>query len=62
MNDKEKIDKALEVILDYWGIDGDHHKQWVIDQVVRLLTGENYDDWVSEYEKYDDDWDSGIAP
>lgn len=37
--DKERIDKALDYILRYGGIDGGHHKQWVLDQVVKALTG-----------------------
>jgi len=36
---KERINKALEFALRYGGIDGDHHKAWVIDQMVRALTG-----------------------
>lgn len=35
---KERITDALEVA-SWGGIDGDHHKQWVIDQMVRVLTG-----------------------
>ncbi len=34
-----KIEKALELALEYGGIDGEHHKCWVIDQMVRVLTG-----------------------
>ena len=30
---------ALIFIKQYGGIDGGHHKQWVLDQVVRILTG-----------------------
>ena len=32
-------DWALKYIGDYGGIDGDHHKAWVLDQVARLLHG-----------------------
>lgn len=35
----ERIVAALSVINNYGGIDGNHHKEWVIDQVVRALTG-----------------------
>jgi hypothetical protein len=35
---KAVIAKALEVAKD-GQIDGDHHKLWVIDQMVRVLTG-----------------------
>ena len=30
--------KALEIAVRYGQIDGDHHKAWVIDQMVRALT------------------------
>jgi len=36
---KQRIDKALGFAVRYGGIDGDHHKAWVIDQMVRALTG-----------------------
>lgn len=34
-----RIEKAIEVAVKYGGIEGDHHKAWVIDQMVRELTG-----------------------
>lgn len=33
------VPKALEVASDYGQCDGAHHKMWVIDQMVRALTG-----------------------
>ncbi len=36
---KERIEKALDYAVRYGGIDGDHHKAWAIDQMVRALTG-----------------------
>jgi len=33
------VPATLEVASRFAGIDGDHHKQWVIDQMVRRLTG-----------------------
>ena len=36
---QERIDKALQYAADYGQIDGAHHKTWVIDQMVRALTG-----------------------
>lgn len=39
MTSKERIKRALEYADSYGGIDGDHHKMWVIDQIVRALTG-----------------------
>lgn len=38
MTDKEKIKAALERIFESGGVDGAHHKMWVLDQVVRILT------------------------
>ena len=59
--------KALEIAYNYGSIDGDHHKMWVIDQMVRALTGDEYEEWVSEFCLEDGDphayeWDEGIAP
>ncbi len=34
-----RIKAALDVAVRYGGTDGDHHKAWVIDQMVRALTG-----------------------
>jgi hypothetical protein len=36
---KARIDRAIDVAVKYGGTDGDHHKAWVIDQMVRELTG-----------------------
>jgi len=36
---QSKINKALDFAYCYGQIDGDHHKEWVIDQMVRALTG-----------------------
>jgi hypothetical protein len=39
-----------------------HYKVWVIDQMVRRLTGSGYEAWVAEVERGGDDWETGIAP
>lgn len=67
MSDKEKIESALSIAWRYGQIDGDHHKTWVINQIVMALCGENYKEWVEAYETPLDDgdyyiWDTGIAP
>ena len=36
---QDRVHKAIELAVRYGGIDGDHHKAWVIDQMVRELTG-----------------------
>lgn len=62
MNKEEKIAKALELAT-WGGYDGAHHKQWVIYQIVRTLTGDDYQEWVDSYtEDGEYEWDEGIAP
>jgi len=41
------IEEALEKASN---VDGAHHKQWIIDQMVRALTGDDYEEWVRQYE------------
>jgi hypothetical protein len=36
---ESRIAKALEFASEYGTTDGAHHKMWVIDQMVRALTG-----------------------
>lgn len=64
MDEKQK---ALDLIAEYGGIGGGHHKQWLLDQVVRVLAGDKYKDWVGEWQDGEDgpntyEWDTGIAP
>ena len=63
----DKIKKALAIARDLGGIDGGHHKMWVIDQMIRVLTGDDYNKWVEDYCDGEDgpdtyEWDEGIAP
>ena len=65
--DKDKIECATSLILNYSSYDGDHHKQWVFDQVLRILWGEEYEKNIASYnedirEYGDYRWDEGIAP
>ena len=68
MDDEEsKISAALGIAAQCATIDGGHHKMWVIDQMVRALTGDDYAEWIRVYESPDDEdeaweWDTGIAP
>jgi hypothetical protein len=67
MEDKEKIKKAIELAVSFGGIDGSHHKDWVIDQIVMLLAGDDYDKIVRESCDGEDgpntyEWSKGIAP
>ena len=64
--DTERIQLALDALAD-GQVDGQHHLRWVIDQAVRILTGDGYEAWVTEYRDGVDgpetySWDEGIAP
>ena len=67
------ITEILDEIVLSAGYDGEHHKQWLIDFIVRRITGDNYEAFVKAYEEpivYSDqeddyaqqEWNPGIAP
>lgn len=67
MTDKQKIEDAIGLIVQYGGVDGAHHKAWVIDQVLRILAGGEYDEVICTICAGDDgpdtyEWDKGIVP
>ena len=68
IDEYEKITKAVEIISNYGGLDGGHHKQWVLDQVMKVLMGPAvYEQWLAKYCSGEDgpdthEWDVGIAP
>lgn len=73
MEEKETVDsritEALDLALRYGGIDGAHHKDWVIDQMVRVLCGtkKEYKAFVKKAKAGEDGpntytWEEGIAP
>lgn len=64
---KQRCIDAVSVAVQWGGIDGEHHKQWVIDQMVRALMGDGYERWVKDVCAGEDgpdtySWDEGIAP
>lgn len=64
---KARVSKALTLARRFGGIDGDHHKAWVIDQMVRALTGSQYKAFVRDACDGEDgpntyEWNKGIAP
>jgi len=65
---QKRIDKALKVAVLYAHCAGDHHRLWVIDQMVRALTGRQYKKWLATVTKDEngtphvDLWDKGDAP
>ena len=64
----KKIEKIVELIEDYGWIGGEFHKQWVIDQIIRICKGDKYKKWTIDWMAGDDGpgtyppWDEGIAP
>ena len=65
---RKRIASALEIARDFGQINGDHHRLWVIDQMVRALTGDAYERWVLAVSSNLHDpsepygWETGIAP
>lgn len=61
----ERIRNAAEIATRFGMIDGAHHKQWVIDQMLRAMLGEaEYVAWVKEMNADPEytPWDTGISP
>lgn len=61
------IGEAIDLAIQYGQIDGAHHKTWVIDQMVRILAGSEYDEIIKHACSGEDgpntyEWDTGIAP
>lgn len=64
---ENRCEKAMKLALKYGGIDGAHHKSWVIDQVIRILSADRYDQIVKDSCDGEDgpntySWDCGVAP
>jgi hypothetical protein len=64
---EKRVATALDIAFQFGSIDGGHHKMWVIDQMVRQLTGKGYKSWVATVkdgihgpDTYS--WDEGIPP
>lgn len=65
--DAERIQLAIDCGLSYGSIDGDHHKMWTIDQMLRILAGDRYGQLITDYRDGADgpetySWDTGVAP
>lgn len=64
---RDRVEDAIALVVRYGGMDGEHHKDWVIDQIVRTLEPDRYplivasacmgEDGPETYE-----WKIGIAP
>jgi hypothetical protein len=58
---KARLAKIQELLEQYGDLDGAHHKQWVLDQIARVVLGDEYDEWAAASEDADA-WDTGVAP
>ena len=59
---QQRITKAIGIAVRFGGIDGEHHKAWVIDQMVRTLAAGDYEGLVREVEAGDQEWEVGVPP
>jgi len=58
----QRIVEARNLVEDFL-FDGEHHKQWLIDQMLRVLLVDEYEEFVTNFSRENyDDWDEGIAP
>ncbi len=55
---EERINKAVEVASEDGSVDGEHHKMWVIDQMLRALIPDDYEERFGS----DEEWDQGTPP
>lgn len=67
MDDVQRIEIAIDIALRYGQIDGSYHKAWVIDQILRVLTGIRYEQVIRDSCNGGDGpetyaWDTGVAP
>lgn len=66
---ERRVNRALELAIGYGQIDGSHHKMWVIDQIVRILAGDGYEELIKQSNAGEDGprylqlgyWDSTVA-
>ena len=67
----ETQNKICDICKNYGSIEGTHHKQWVINEMLKTILGDDgYTKFVNNYnencfdgkEQIFDFWDKGIAP
>lgn len=64
---KKTIVDAMVIAIKYKEFDGAHHKDWVIDQMMRKLAGGAYTEIIRAAKTGEDgantyEWNEGIAP
>lgn len=63
----QRRDAALNLAHRFGGFEKAHNKAWVIDQMVRILSGDEYETWVTAQKAGENGpdtyrWDNGICP
>ncbi|EMW4817302.1 hypothetical protein AAE416_003296 [Escherichia coli] len=66
-DEQQRIERAIELASRFGGSEEVHHLRWMIDQLVRELAGERYDQVVASACAGEDGpdtwrWDTGVAP
>ena len=62
-NLETKVQNAIDIAVETMSADGDHHKVWGLDQVVKTLAGDQYEDIVKKFEEETGStWDHGVQP
>ena len=65
-SDMDKVSNALMIASQHGMVEGEHHKTWVIDQMVRALTGSQYEAFIEHACKRNNldtgGWDEGNVP
>lgn len=57
-----KIADALIIAMRYGHRRRVRERAWVLDQIIRALTGDHYQDWITSFEATDRKWDTGTEP
>lgn len=62
----DKASVALMIAAKYAAVEGEHHKTWVIDQMIRALTGNQYEAFIEHAGQINSqdhgEWDEGNVP
>lgn len=59
----EKLNDIAGLILKHGGVDGAHHKQWLVDQIALITHGPYYESFVERYKREEGkEWDKGTPP
>lgn len=58
---EERLSEVYELVIEALNVQGEHHKSWLLDQMVRVIVGEeNYEEALAEYvEEVGEPWDIG---